>query len=138
MSPAFRRIFYVVSYELVAVALTTWGLTLLGFGGGRSGALAVAASTVAMLWNYLWTTVFEAWEHRQHSPTRTVRRRIVHALGFEGGLVLLLLPLVSWLLKVSLLQAFGLEIGLLAFFLGYTFVFAWLFDTVWPPRGNAA
>lgn len=133
MSPIFRRIVYVVSYELVAVALTTLGLTVLGFGGGSSGAVAVAASTVAVVWNYVWTTVFEAWERRQDSSTRTVGRRIVHAIGFEGGLVVLLLPIVAALLKVSLAQAFGLEIGLLAFFLVYTFVFAWLFDAVWPP-----
>ncbi|WP_024441576.1 MULTISPECIES: PACE efflux transporter [unclassified Mycobacterium] len=133
MSPIFRRIVYVSSYELVAVALTTLGLTLLGFGSGGSGAVAVAASTVAVVWNYVWTTLFEAWERRQDSATRTVGRRIVHAIGFEGGLVVLLLPIVAALLKVSLAQAFGLEIGLLVFFLAYTFVFAWLFDAVWPP-----
>lgn len=133
MSSAFRRIVYVISYELVAVALTTVGLTVLGFGGGSSGVVAVAASTVAVVWNYLWNAMFEAWERRQDSPTRTVGRRILHAVGFEGGLVVLLLPLVAALLKVSLAQALGLEIGLLAFFLIYTFAFAWLFDALWPP-----
>lgn len=133
MSPAFRRIVYVTSYELVAVALTTLGLVVLGFGGGGSGLVAVAASTVAVVWNYAWTTLFERWERRQVAQTRTLLRRIAHAVGFEGGLVVLLLPIVAWTLKVSLVQAFGLEIGLLAFFLVYTFAFAWLFDTVWPP-----
>lgn len=138
MSPAFRRIIYVVSYELVAVALTTVGLTVLGFAGGSSGAVAVVASTVAVVWNYVWTTAFEAWERRQDSPTRTVCRRIVHAVGFEGGLVVLLLPIVAALLKVSLVQAFGLEVGLLTFFLVYTFVFAWVFDAVWPPISSVS
>ena len=72
-------------------------------------------------------------ERRQESQTRTLPRRAAHALGFEGGLFLLLLPLVAWILQVSLLQAFTLEVGLLVFFLAYTFGFAWLFDTVWPP-----
>lgn len=125
---------YVICYELIAVALTALGLVVLGFGGGSSGAVAVAASTVAVVWNYLWNTLFEKWEQRQQSQTRTVARRIIHAVGFEGGLVVLLLPIVAWTLRVSLLQAFGLEVGLLAFFLVYTFVFAWLFDTVLPPR----
>jgi uncharacterized membrane protein len=133
VSPALRRIVYVVSYELIAIALTTLGLAVLGFGGGSSGVVAVAASTVAVVWNFAWTTMFEMWERRQDSPTRTVARRIAHAFGFEGGLVVLLLPIVSWTLKVSLVQAFSLEIGLLAFFLVYTFAFAWLFDMVWPP-----
>lgn len=133
MSPAFRRIIYVTSYELFAVALTTLGLSVLGFGAASSGVVAVAASTVAMVWNYVWTTLFEAWERRQDSATRTLRRRIAHAVGFEGGLVVLLMPIVAVTLRVSVLHAFRLEIGLLAFFLVYTFVFAWLFDAVWPP-----
>lgn len=133
MSPAFRRIIYVISYELIAVALTTGGLVVLGFGGGSSGVVAVAASTVAVVWNYVWTTLFEMWERRQVSQTRTVLRRMVHAVGFEGGLVVLLLPIVAATLRVSLVQAFSLEVGLLVFFLVYTFVFAWLFDKIWPP-----
>lgn len=136
MSPVVRRVIYVISYELVAIVLTTLGLVVLGFGGGSSGVMAVTASTVAMVWNYLWNTVFEAWERRQRSPTRTLRRRIAHAIGFEGGLVVVLLPIVAAILRVSLLQALGLEIGLLAFFLVYTFVFTWLFDKVCPPRVN--
>ncbi|MEB3022529.1 PACE efflux transporter [[Mycobacterium] crassicus] len=133
VSQAFRRIVYVISYELIAVALTTLGLVVLGFRGGSSGIVAVAASTVAVVWNYVWTTLFEAWERRQDSQTRTLPRRMVHALGFEGGLVVLLLPIVAATLRVSLVHAFSLEVGLLAFFLVYTFVFAWLFDRLWPP-----
>lgn len=136
MSPVVRRIIYVISYELIAIALTTVGLVALGFGSTGSGAMAVAASTVAVVWNYVWTTAFEVWETRQDSRTRTLGRRIAHAVGFEGGLVVLLLPVVAWTLQVSLLQALRLEAGLLAFFLVYTFGFAWLFDKVLPPRTN--
>ncbi|WP_035770124.1 PACE efflux transporter [Arthrobacter castelli] len=133
MSPVVRRIIYVISYELIAILLTTLGLVVLGFGGDSSGIVAVAASTIAVVWNFIWTTLFEAWEERQESQTRTLPRRIVYAIGFEGGLVLWLLPIVAWILQVSLLQAFSLEVGLLAFFLVYTFVYAWLFDKVLPP-----
>lgn len=137
MSPVTRRIVYVISYELGAILLTTVGLAVFGFGAGQSGVVAVAASTTAMLWNYVWTTLFESWEKRQVSQTRTLKHRIVHAIGFEGGLVVLLLPVVAWLLKVSLLEALVLETSLLVFFLVYTFVFAWLFDKVSPPHAAA-
>lgn len=133
MSPVVRRIIYVISYELIAIVLTALGLVVLGFGGGSSGVMAVTASTVAVVWNYLWNTMFELWERRQDSPARTLRRRIAHAIGFEGGLVVVLLPIVAAILRVSLLEAFGLEVGLLAFFLVYTFVFTWVFDKVIPP-----
>jgi uncharacterized membrane protein len=136
VAPVVRRIIYVISYELIAIALTTLGLVVLGFGGASSGVMAVTASTIAMVWNYIWNTVFELWEQRQGSPARTLRRRVAHAIGFEGGLVVVLLPIMAWILRVSLRQAFALEVGLLAFFLVYTFAFTWLFDKVLPPRTN--
>lgn len=138
MSAVLRRIIYVTSYELIAILLTTGGLVLLGFGGGSSGALAITASTVALIWNYIWSTLFDTWESRQASQTRTLRRRIAHAVGFEGGLVVFLLPTMAWLLNVSLLEALRLEVGLLAFFLLYTFVYAWIFDKVLPPKRKTA
>lgn len=132
MSPHVRRIVYVVSYELLAVLLVTLALVTLGFGSGGSGIIAVLSSTVALIWNYAWTSMFEAWEKRQASPTRTVRRRIVHAVGFECGLIVALVPIMAWILRVSLLEALILDLGLLVFFLVYTFVFVWLFDLVVP------
>lgn len=132
MSPHVRRIIYVVTYEIIAILVVTGALVILGFGGGSSGLIAVVSSTIALVWNYVWTTIFEAWEKRQKSQERTVGRRIVHAIGFEGGLIVILVPVIAWILGIALLEAFILEIGLLAFFLVYTFVFAWLFDTVLP------
>jgi uncharacterized membrane protein len=133
LSATTRRIIYVIVYELVAIVAVTVGLSVLGFGGGQSGAVAIASSTVAVIWNFIWTSLFEAWERRQESKTRTVKRRIVHSIGFEGGLLVFLVPVVAWILKVSLLEALVLEAGLLVFFLIYTFVFMWVFDKIWPP-----
>lgn len=82
--------------------------------------------------------MFEAWERRQESQTRTVKRRIVHSIGFEGGLMFFLIPVVAWILKVSLFEAFILEAGILVFFLIYTFVFMWIFDKIWPPHASSA
>lgn len=136
MSATTRRIVYVIVYELVGILVVTFGLSALGFGGGQSGAVAVASSTVAVTWNFIWTSMFEAWERRQESQTRTVKRRIVHAIGFEGGLTCFLIPVVAWVLKVSLLEAFFLQASILVFFLIYTFVFMWVFDKIWPPYTN--
>lgn len=138
MSATTRRIIYVIIYELVAILAVTLGLSAFGFGGGQSGAVAIASSTVAVIWNFIWTSMFEAWERRQESQTRTVKRRVVHSIGFEGGLMIFLIPVVAWILKVSLLEAFFLEAGILVFFLIYTFVFMWVFDKVWPPHTASA
>ena len=49
--------------------------------------------------------------------------RAVHAIAFEAGLVAIVVPLVAWWLDMSLLDALILDIGLLLFFLPYTFLF---------------
>lgn len=134
MSPHIRRLIYVCAYELIAVLIVTGALLLLGHDLSDSGLTAIVSSVIALVWNYLWTTMFEAWEARQISTTRTVLRRIAHAVGFEGGLILFLVPVMAWLLGISLLEAFLLDLGILVFFLCYTFVFAWLFDLILPRR----
>lgn len=136
MSPVLRRVIYVVTYEIIAILFVTTALVVLGFGGGSSGLIAVVSSAVAIVWNFLWNTIFEAWERRQASQKRTLSRRIVHSLGFEGGLIVFLVPILAWILQVSLVEAFILELGLLIFFLIYTFVFAWVFDLVLPPKAR--
>lgn len=136
VSATLRRVVYVLSYELIAIIATTVGLSLLGFSGGHSSTVAVVSSAVALIWNYLFNMMFDAWEQRQENTQRTLRRRIAHALGFEGGLVVILVPILALILGVTILEALMLEAGLLVFFLIYTFVFAWVFDKV-VPRATA-
>lgn len=136
LSPVARRVIYVLSYELIAILFVTAALVVLGFGGVSSGLIAVVSSAVAIVWNFIWNTLFEAWERRQASQKRTIGRRIVHSVGFEGGLIVFLVPILAWILQVSLVEAFILELGLLVFFLIYTFVFAWVFDLILPPRAR--
>lgn len=132
VSATLRRVVYVVSYELIAIVATTFGLSLLGFSGSHSSTVAVVSSAVALIWNYLFNMMFDAWEQRQDNTQRTLRRRIAHALGFEGGLVVILVPILALILGVTILEALMLEAGLLVFFLIYTFVFAWVFDKIVP------
>src|SRR5690606_4507417 len=80
---------------------------------------------------------FEAWERRQTVKGRSVRRRIAHAIGFEGGLVLSIVPFFAWWLEVSLWEAFVMDLGFILFFLVYTFVFAWCFDKVFGLPASA-
>ncbi|MNO07797.1 Bacterial Transmembrane Pair family protein [compost metagenome] len=55
----------------------------------------------------------------------------------EGGLVLILVPLFAWWFEVSLWQAFLMDVGLLLFFLVYTFVFNWAFDQIFGLPASA-
>lgn len=138
MSPVFRRIFYAVLYELIGIMIVSLGLTLLsGHGVIHTGLVAVASSVIAVAWNYLFNTLFEAWEARQAVRGRGFLRRLAHACGFEIGLTVLLVPLLAWWLKVSLLEAFLYDVTLILFFLVYTFVFNLAFDRVFGLPASA-
>ena len=124
-----RRVIYVTLYEIIAIAAATLGLALLtGQGAGHSSVVAVAASVIAIVWNIVFNWAFERWEARQPVRGRSVARRVAHAIGFEGGLVFTLVPLFAWWFGVSLWHAFVMDLGLIVFFLCYTFVFNWVFD----------
>jgi uncharacterized membrane protein len=133
-----RRVVYVTLFELFAIGFASFGfVTLSGQDIAASSGAAVACSAVAIVWNVLFNHAFEHWESRQVQRRRTLMRRVAHAIGFEGGLTLFLVPLMAWWLEVSLWQAFWMDIGLLLFFLVYAFVFNWLFDRVFGPPASA-
>ena len=126
-----RRVVYVGLYEMIAITVATAGLAALsGQGAAHSGVVAVASSVIAIVWNVVWNHIFERWEARQTTRGRGIGRRIAHALGMEGGLVFMLVPLFAWWFKVTLWEALVMDIGLLLFFLLYTFAFNWSFDRI--------
>lgn len=134
-----RKVVYVTLYEGFAILFASIGLAAMsGAGAGQSTALATAASAVAVVWNLIFNSLFEAWESRQPVRGRSVKRRIGHALGFEGGLAVLLVPMFAWWLDISLWEALVYDAALLLFFLVYTFVFNWSFDRVFGLPASAA
>ena len=56
--------------------------------------------------------------------------RAFHALGFESGFIVIGVSIVAYVLNVSLIQAFTLEIGFFLFFLPYTMFYNWAYDTL--------
>lgn len=92
--------------------------------------LGVMISTTGVVVNFLYNLAFEAWERRRAATTRSVGRRVLHALGFQVALVTFLIPLIAWWLDVSLLQAFLYDAVLIVFFPIFTFVYNWSFDAM--------
>ena len=130
-----RKLVHATLYEAIAIGIVTVAVRLFSPGTDttEAGTLALATSVVALLWNMVFNTAFEAWERRQPSLTRTLRRRAAHAIGFEGGLVLMTVPLIAWWLDVGWWEALLADLGLVAFFLVYTFAFNWAFDRAFGP-----
>ena len=124
-----RKLLYVCVFEAIAITICTVGFALQsGKSLAHAGALSLATSAIAVMWNFLFTNLFEAWEARQARGGRSIARRIAHAVLFEAGLLLMLVPLTAVWLEISLPGALVLNIGLAGFFLVYTFVFNWSFD----------
>jgi len=129
MTPRNRRILQAILYEIFAVAFVS---PMLSFGFDEPPAssigLAMVLSAIALAWNYVFNAIFERWESRQAVRGRSPARRLAHGLGFEGGLVVILVPVMALWLRISLFAAFVANLGLLAFFLVYAIVFTWAFD----------
>ena len=124
-----RKLVYVGGYEILGLAVGTVVMTLLtGESPATTGPLALMITGVATLWNLAFNYLFEAWERRQRDRTRTVFRRILHAVGFQLTLVCFLVPLIAWWLGITLLQAFVLDLVFIVYIPFFTFAYHWAFD----------
>jgi uncharacterized membrane protein len=126
-----RKLLHASLFEVIAVSLVTAAVALSQQASPAEGlSLSLAMSVLAMLWNMAFNALFEAWERRQVSSERTWQRRTLHALGFELGLMVLTVPVIMWVLGLSLWQAIVADAALMVFFLFYTYAFNWAFDRV--------
>ncbi|MBY6152526.1 PACE efflux transporter [Vannielia litorea] len=133
------RIIHALSFELIGLAIVIPAFSLLfGVDMGEGGVVAVVGATLATVWNYLYNLGFDhALLRLQGHTTKSLPVRILHALLFEAGLLLALLPFIAWYLGVSLWQALQMDIAFALFYLVYAFVFNWLYDLIDPPRRPA-
>jgi uncharacterized membrane protein len=138
MSPTTRRVLQAVLYEAIAIAAVGPVLSV-AFDKPQASTfgLAVVLSTIALAWNYAFNWMFERWESRQAARGRSFRRRLAHGAGFEGGLVVILVPVMSLWLDISPAAAFAANLGLLLFFFFYAIAFTWAFDLVFGLPASA-
>ncbi len=123
-----ERLFQAIFLEVLAVALCTplfaW---IMSAPVERMGALAIANSAVSAL----WITLFNAGTDRLRLRLGVrpgFAWRSVHAVAYEATLVLFTLPLAMWWLGIGLGAAVMLDIGLVLFFIPYTYAYHWAYD----------
>lgn len=131
MSPITRRVLQALLYEVGAISVVGPVLALtFDKAASSTFVLAVILSAIALAWNYLFNAAFERWESRQVAKGRSFIRRLVHGAGFEGGLTLILVPVMALWLNTTFLAAFLANLGLLVFFFVYAIGYTWTFDKV--------
>ena len=52
----------------------------------------------------------------------------LHAISFEGGLLIFTVPIIAYFLKVDWITAFMMDFSLTVMVTVYTFIFNWVYD----------
>ena len=93
----------------------------------------MGSATLAMLWNYIYNYGFDHIMLRLRGTTaKTLAIRIIHAVLFEVGLLIALMPLIALYLGISLVQALIMDMAFALFYMAYAFVFNLTYDRVFP------
>lgn len=123
-----ERIFHAVIFEVTANVIIALSLAwLMNVSVLQSGSLSVISALTATVWNFAFNKLFDALQ-KKHQFQRTFLVRAIHAVGFETGLIISLIPVAMFMLNLTIAEAFFVEIGLVLFFLPYTMLFNWLYD----------
>ncbi len=133
MRSRFDRIRHAIMFELIGLILIVGVLSQFGFEMGHVGIMGVVFSLVATGWNYVYNILFDKYMLRKTGSTvKSTLNRVVHSLGFEGGLLILTIPAMAWFLNISILEAFILDISLVVFYLFYAYVYNLAYDKAFP------
>ena len=123
-----ERVFHAVIFEVTANVIIALSLAwLMNVSVLQSGSLSVISALTATVWNFILNKLFDSLQ-KKHQFQRTFLVRAIHAVGFETGLIISLIPVAMVMLNLTVAEAFFVEIGLVLFFLPYTMLFNWLYD----------
>ena len=125
-----RRWVHALSYEVILLVIIALVLSyVFEMPMQVTGGLGIAMAVTSVLWNMLFNHYFEKFEAK-HQLQRTFKIRILHAIAFEGGLMLATIPMVAYALEISLLQAILIDLLMTLSILLYTFIFQYCYDHV--------
>ncbi|WP_461195831.1 PACE efflux transporter [Bradyrhizobium sp. UFLA06-06] len=130
------RVRHAVLFELIGIAIFTPAAAwLFNQPVAHMGVIGIVSATVATVWNLLFNLGFDhALVRVTGRIAKTMPIRVAHAMLFEAGLIVLLIPFVAWYLGVSLWAALMMDISIVAFYLVYAFAFNIAYDRAFPLR----
>lgn len=101
--------------------------------------LLVIIACIAALWNAAYNTCFDWIDGRFSGRTadhRPLFWRILHAFGFEAGLLVASLPIIIYWTGMDWLTALFADIALALAYTAYAFIFNLAYDRAFPIAGN--
>lgn len=125
-----RRIVHALSYETILLVIIAIALSFIfDLPMEVTGTLGMVMAVTSVFWNMTFNHFFERFEAKRHLK-RTVGVRMLHAIGFEGGLMLVTIPMVAYAMDMSIGQAILLDLSMTLCILVYTFIFQWCYDAI--------
>ncbi|PRY90209.1 PACE efflux transporter [Donghicola tyrosinivorans] len=128
------RLRHALLFEIIALMIIApvgaWVFTLPVHQVGIVGAVSAA---IAALWNMVYNHLFDHAMMRRYGTTlKSQRIRALHAVLFEGGLLLVLVPFIKFYLDVSWTEAAAMDVATGIFYVLYAYAFNWGYDRLFP------
>ncbi|REG84995.1 PACE efflux transporter [Marinomonas pollencensis] len=125
-----ERVFHSVLFEgLALLVVVPTSALLMGTEMVTMTGLGIAMSLTAMAWNFFYNIGFDSIFGHQRIK-RSLSIRVFHSIGFELGLLLATVPLIMWMLSLTVLPALIFASGLVVFFLLYAIIFNYGYDHI--------
>ena len=127
------RIRHAVAFEVIGLIFMTGILGQLGFAMAHVGVMGIILSIIATGWNYVYNIGFDRFMMRRYNTiNKSLLMRVWHTLAFEGGLLIITIPCIAWVLNLDLWSAFLLDISFVVFYLIYAYIYNLAYDKVFP------
>ena len=128
------RIRHAVLFELIGIAIFTPAAAwLFNQPIAHMGVIGIVSATVATVWNFVFNLGFDhALVRLTGRVAKTMPERVAHAVLFEAGLIIVLIPMIAWYLGISMWAALMMDLSIVAFYLLYAFGFNIAYDRVFP------
>lgn len=134
------RVRHAISFEIIGLAIFipffSWFLQKTP---SDMGVIGVVSAFTATSWNFIYNWGFDLamlrWARTLH---KTIAIRVLHAILFEAGLIVLLIPFIAWYLGISLWAALVMDIAIVTFYLVFAFFFNIAYDRIFPIPASAA
>ena len=128
------RVRHAAMFEIIGLAIFIPGSAVLFDKPVEAmGVIGVISATTATIWNFLFNLGFDrALLRLRGTVHKTMPIRVAHAILFEAGLIVLLIPFIAWYLGISIITALMMDVVIVLFYLAYTFVFNIAYDWLFP------
>ena len=128
------RIRHALSFEIIGLLIIIpLGAVVFSMPAEDIGVVGVVSATIATAWNYIYNLGFDhAMQRRMGTTQKTTLIRVAHAVMFELGLLIVLMPFSAWYLGISIMHALVMDISFALFYVVYAFIFNWSYDRLFP------